>query len=214
MDAPVLSVETPDHLLHDAFLSIIPKVETHARIFFRHIKCPEKKADRIAETIALAWSWFRKLARRGKDATCFPCTLASFAVRHVNAGRRLCGQEKGRDVMSSITQQRHHFAVEKFPDYSTLHGSPIEEALQDNTHSAVIDQVCFRIDFPSWISSLSERDHRVVEDLALRHRTTDVARKYGISPGRVSQLREMFRCGWGQFVGDIPRSTKGVAASA
>lgn len=213
MCAPVLSVDTPDHLLHAGFLTIMHKVEVHARIFFRHVKCSEKKADRIAETIALAWSWFRKLARHGKDATTFPTTLASLAARHVKAGRRLCGQEKSRDVMSTGAQQRHNFVVEKLPDYSTLNGSPIEEALQDNRRSPVPEQVSFRIDFLGWISSLSERDRRIVEDLALLHRTSDVARKYGISPGRVSQFREIYRRGWGQFVGDIPRTTQPCAAS-
>jgi hypothetical protein len=41
--------------LHDAFLALVPKLETHARIQFRHIECPGKRADKIAETIALAW---------------------------------------------------------------------------------------------------------------------------------------------------------------
>ncbi len=204
MCAPVISVDTPDNLLHTAFLTMLHKIETHARIFFRDVKCPDKKADRIAESVALAWVWFRNLARRGKDATAFPCVLASFAARHVKAGRRLCGQERSNDAMSAVAQQRHSFVVEKLSDYSTLNGTPLEEALQDNRRSPVPDQVSFRLDFPAWLTTLSERDQRVVEDLALGHRTIDVARKYGISPGRVSQLREQFRRDWMRFVDDAP----------
>ena len=204
MCAPVISVDAPDDLLHTAFLTLLPKIESHARIFFRDVRCPGKKSDRIAETIALAWSWFRKLARRGKDATAFPGVLASLAARHVRSGRRLCGQEPCRDAMSAIAQQRHSFVVEKLPDYSTLNGTPLEEALQDNRRSPIPDQVSFRLDFPAWLDRLSARDQRIVEDLSLGHRTTDVARKYSLSPGRVSQLREQFRRGWMQFVGDAP----------
>ena len=204
MCVPVISVDTPDDLLHTAFLTLLQKIETHARIFFRDVRCPGKKSDRIAETVALAWKWFRNLARRGKDATAFPNVLASLAARHVRAGRRLCGQERSKDAMSVVAQQRHSFVVERLPDYSTLNGTPLEEALQDNLRSPVPDQVSFRLDFPAWLDTLSTRDQHVVEDLALGHRTTDVARKYRLSPGRISQLREQFRRGWMQFVGDAP----------
>lgn len=203
-----------DSRLHDAFLGILPKIETHARIYFRSIRCSEKKADRISEVIALAWAWFCRLAARGRDATEFPCVLADFAARHVKSGRRLCGQEPSKDVMSPVAQQRHNFIVEKLPDHSTLNGSPIEEALQDNVRSPVPDQVAFRVDLPAWLSTLSERDQRVVEDLALGHRTTDVATKYGISSGRVSQLREMFRRDWRQFIGDLPIVNKPAVDAA
>jgi len=53
--------------LQSLFLSIVPRIETHARIYFRSTRCPHLKADRIAETIALAFKWFRRLVKRGKD---------------------------------------------------------------------------------------------------------------------------------------------------
>jgi hypothetical protein len=58
--------------LHDRFLTILPRIETHARIYFRGIRCPHRKADRIAETIALAFEWFRRLVQRGMDPTMRP----------------------------------------------------------------------------------------------------------------------------------------------
>jgi hypothetical protein len=150
----------------------------------------------------VAWRWHLDLARRGKDAAAFPSALASLAARHVKSGRRLCGQERARDVLSPLAQARHGFAVGTLPGFSTLNGNPIDEALHENTRSPVPEQVCFRLDFPAWLNGLSDRDRRVVEDLMMGERTLDVARRHGLSPGRVSQLRREFMDGWRAFCGE------------
>src|SRR5262245_1148611 len=75
--------------LHAAFERILPRIQLHARIYFRGEKCPNKKADKIAETIGLAWKWYRRLKQRGKDPDQFPSALASFAARAVRCGRRV-----------------------------------------------------------------------------------------------------------------------------
>src|SRR5271170_3457612 len=97
-------VALPIAQLQSRFLAIRPRIETHARIFFRQVKSADEKAERIAETLAIAWKWFVRLAQRGKDATHYPSVLATFAVRAVNAGRRLCGQLKAKDVLSELAQ--------------------------------------------------------------------------------------------------------------
>jgi hypothetical protein len=75
-------------------------------------------------------------------------------------------------------------------------------ALVDNTRTPVDEQVAFRLDFPAWLNTLSDRDRRVVEDLMQGERTLDVARKHGLSPGRISQLRREFLEGWRRFCGE------------
>lgn len=83
--------------LQAKFLTILPRIETHARIYFRGVKCPDKKADRVAETVAMAYMWFVRMAvQQGKDATHFPSVLASFAARAVKSGRRVAGMCKAR----------------------------------------------------------------------------------------------------------------------
>ncbi len=192
----------PDDPLHAAFLSILGRIKLHARIFFRHVKCPHRKDDYISETVAIAWKWFRLLALRGKDTRHFPSALASLAARHVQSGRRLCGQEKSRDVLNALAQQRHRFVVLRLPDYSTLTGTPIEEALQDNRKSEVPTQVAFRLDFAAWLADLAERDRRMVLDMAVGEPTHCLARKYGISAGRVSQKRRQFQRYWLRHTGE------------
>ena len=43
---------------------------------------------------------------------------------------------------------------------------------------------------------------QVVEDLMVGERTLDVARRHGLSPGRVSQLRREFLHRWEIFCGE------------
>ena len=102
------------------FLEICERIETHARIYFRNVKCWVKRSDFVAETIALAWKWFRRLAQQGKDAREFASVLACYAARAVKCGRRVTKQLKAQDVLSEVAQQRHGFYVGKIPDFSTL----------------------------------------------------------------------------------------------
>ena len=129
--------------LRARFLAIRERIEMHARIYFRHIRCWFKKDDLIAETIALAWKWFRRLAAKGKDAREFASVLASYAARAVKCGRRITRQLNAKDVLSEQAQQRHGFYVGKIPDFSTLDTNPLQEALIDNTRSPVPEQVSF-----------------------------------------------------------------------
>ncbi len=62
----------PAEQMHAGFLVLLPRIETHALIAFRHLRCPDRRADAVAETVALAWKWYLDLARRGKDAARFP----------------------------------------------------------------------------------------------------------------------------------------------
>ena len=82
-----LTTSSPDQL-QSHFLELLPRIETHARIYFGHIKCPDIRAEKIAETVALAWRWFIRLAERGKNISGFVTTFISFAARAVKCGRR------------------------------------------------------------------------------------------------------------------------------
>lgn len=150
----------------------------------------------------IAWKWFVRLAERGTDATGFGSTLATLAARSVRSGRRVCGQEKVRDVLSLVAQQRHAFAVSKLPEVETLTDNPLMEALHDNRVAPVPEQVCFRVDFPAGLATLSPCNRQIV-DMALGYATCELSQKYGVSPSRISQLRREFHDDWARFCGDL-----------
>jgi hypothetical protein len=183
--------------LHAHFLAMLPRIESHARVCFRHIRCPGKRDDAVAEVVALAWKWFLRLDDRGKDANEFVSALASFAARQVRCGRRLCRQEPGQDALSPVAQGRHGFAVQALPSCETGTAENIVlEALGDNTVTPPPDAAAFRIDWPEWLGRLGQRNREIALDMALSHSTADLAAKYRVSPGRVSQLRREFHTDW------------------
>jgi hypothetical protein len=204
MSTPVR--RTPDALvtgqMHAGFLAIVPRIEAHGHIYFRYVRCPDRREDAVAEMVALSWLWFVRLAAKGKDATHFASALATFAAKAVRAGRRLGGKDRAGDVLSPVAQSRCGFAVGSLPGHSTLSGNPLDEALFDNTKSPVPEQVHFRLDWPCWLSTRSDRDRRIVADLMLGERTGDVAARHGLTAGRVSQLRAQFRDDWMRFLGE------------
>jgi hypothetical protein len=189
--------------LHARFLALLPRIELHGEVYFRHVRCPHRRADCVAEMVALCWKWYVRATEQGKDVSRFVSVLATFAARHVRSGRRLCGQERGKDALSPLAQARHNFVAVKLPDYATLSGSPLFEALADNTRSPVDEQAAFRIDFPEWLSTLGARNRDIAEDMALGHRTQELSRKYGVCEARVSQLRREFYLDWHRFHGDL-----------
>lgn len=198
--------------LHARFLVLLPRIERHAQIYFRNEKCPIKKADFVAEMVALCSKWIVRLAEQGKDGFRFPMALARYAAWAVKSGRRLAGQEKAKDVLSPVAQQRHGFRVESLPistrvAWDQLYGivggqrltDECEERLRDNTQTPVPDQVAFRIDFPAWLSTLTGRERRLIRAMIRNERTKDLARRFELSPGRISQLRREFQQGWRRF---------------
>jgi len=202
--------------LHATFLAILPRIEGHARIYFRHVRCPVQKEEVIQEVRALSWKWFVRLSHRGKEPSQFVSAVAVYAARAVNSGRRVCGVEKAKDVLSHVAQRRQGFTVESLPhststSHEHLYSSPLgqaaqdafEERLHDNTLTPPPDQAAFRIDFPAWRRTRSERDRRVVDALMAGGRTKDVSQQFGMSPGRVSQLRRDFLEDWSRFTDEV-----------
>jgi hypothetical protein len=208
-------VERDLEQLHAEFLQIMPRIETHALIYFRHLKCPGRRADAVAEAVALSWRWFLRVTEQGKDVNEFVSTLANYAVRHVRSGRRLCGQERARDALSALAGQRHHFKVEPLAlstrrDHETLYADPhgqdeldaFEGRLSDNAVTPPPDAAAFRIDYPAWLSRLGARHREIVADMTLDLGTGELARKYRVSPARISQLRREFCQDWRRFHGE------------
>jgi hypothetical protein len=226
MNRPVNSfVEVSAEGLQVRFLALVPRIETHAQIFFRGIRCPVQKEDRVAECVALAWQWFVSLSHRGKDVFAFPMAFAALVARAVKCGRRLCGRERARDVFSPLAQQRHGFRIEALPSatrnpheqlYADPHGQALldafEERLRDNTLTPVPDQAAFRIDFPNWLRTLTGRERRLIRAMARNERTKDLSRAFELSPGRISQLRREFRDAWLRYQGEEVCSGKRAAA--
>ena len=202
MNAPVLSAPAADPL-QAGFLALLPRLRRHAELTFRFLRCPAERADCVQDAIALAWSWYLRLVQRGQDASDFAAALASFAVRAVWSGRRVTGSESSQDVLSVTAKLRHGVKVFRLPANGALPMNGWQEAVADNLRTSPDEQAAFRLDFPAWLQTRTDRDRRLIADLAVGERTGDVARKYGLSAGRISQLRRAFCEDWTRFCGEL-----------
>ena len=63
-----------------------------------------------------------------------------------------------------------------------------------------------RIDFDAWLKTLSRRERRVAKTLAASETTAAAAKKFGVSPGRISQLRSQLKRAWEAFQGELPET--------
>ena len=61
--------------------------------------------------------------------------------------------------------------------------------LIEDRHATPADLAASRIDFPAWLATLSRRDRRIALRLADGDAAGSVAQQFGISQGRISQLR-------------------------
>src|SRR5260221_13262805 len=88
---PIRHAAVSQHLKDTFVGDILPRIEAHGRVIFRHVRCYYRRKELLAEMAALSWRWFVRLVRRGKDVTQFVTALATYAARAISRGRRGCG---------------------------------------------------------------------------------------------------------------------------
>lgn len=184
------------------FLSILPAVQTHARIRFRKLP-PHSREEAIQETIAAACVQFQVAAAQGKLHVLRPGPLADFAARHARTGRHVGGsQDAAQDVLSPACQRRHEVQVHHYSDRSADGCNGWQQVAMTHRNFSIADLVAFRIDFDQWLATLSRRDRRIIAALIAGDGTSAVAARFGISPGRVSQMRRQYQRLWCCFQGE------------
>ena len=185
---------------HRPFLTMLPKIRSYARGAFGHLD-PESREDAVEETIANAAVAFARLVKLGKAKQAFPTILAHYAIVQFRGGRRVGNRQRIGEVLSSYAQRKKGFVVERL-DRFDRETDEWAEAIVEDRRTPVPDQVAFRIDFPNWLTRLSRRNRRIAEALAMGNSTSHVAKRFKLSPGRISQLRgELYRS-WQNYHGD------------
>lgn len=185
---------------HARFLAMLPAIKTHARIAFRHLT-PEARENAVQEVIANALVAFVRLVQRQKIDLAYPTVLARYAVAQFHDGRRVGNRLNVKDVLSAYAQRQKGITVERLDQFDKEENQWAEAIVEDH-RTPVPEQVAFRCDFPAWLATLSRRDRRIAEALSLGHNTGDVARRFQVSPGRISQLRRELHQSWQEFLGE------------
>ncbi len=188
---------------HQVFLKLAPAIEAHARLSFRHLR-PEARAEAVQTALCSACAAIARLAGLNKLELCYPSMLARFAVAQTRAGRMLGRSVNCKDVASAYCQRAKGIVLQRLDHFDDEENQWQEAVVQDTRLAPVPDIVAFRVDFADWLAGLPRRNRRIAQFLALNHRTTDTARRFGMNEGRISQLRRELAASWHQFVGDVP----------
>jgi DNA-binding NarL/FixJ family response regulator len=109
--------------------------------------------------------------------------------------------------MSPSCQRRHDVEV------ISIDRHRVPASLRDGTdgwkriavadrNAMIPDLAAFRIDFTRWIQLLTDRDRKIINVLSGGDTTKAVAQQFGLSEGRVSQLRRKFERLWLAFQGE------------
>jgi hypothetical protein len=192
------------------FLAMLPRIRRQAGYYLRRVSKKER-ADAIQEVVASAFVNYVRLIERGNADLAYAGPLARYGACQYLAGRRVGSRMNGHDVTSDYCRQKKGVSVEQLDHFD----NPTDEWQQivvEDRHSGPAEVAGTRIDFGAWLESLPERTRHVAETLATGEATSHVARIFGISASRVSQLRRELHDGWLLFTGEVVAVPSSVLA--
>ncbi|MCY2986778.1 MAG: hypothetical protein NTY19_02805 [Planctomycetota bacterium] len=184
----------------EKFLSILPTIREHARFAFQNEK-PEHRQELTAEVIANCWAALVRLVERSLLEVVYPTPLAQYAIKQVRDGRRVGAKLNVRDVSSEYCQARKQITVERLDVFDERTGEWHEVLIEDR-HAGPAETAAARIDIGEWFDSLPRRKRRIAQTLASSETTKRTARKFRVSPGRISQTRRELQNTWQEFQGE------------
>ena len=187
-------------LVHERFLAMLPQIRRQALVAFRD-RGAEARHELAAEVVANAFCAYTRLVRRGKHDLAYPTPLARFAIAQVRDGRRVGGRQKATDILSPSASSLHGFTVERFDQKDPQTGSWNEQLVEDR-RAGPAQTAAARLDLADWFRTLPKRNRKIAMALSVGEATSVVAQQFGLSAGRVSQLRGWLRAHWERFQGD------------
>jgi hypothetical protein len=179
---------------------MLPAILKHAKCAFAYLK-PEARSEAVAEVTANACQAYARLVEQGRTHVANPIALARFGVKQTRDHRKVGGHLNIRDVLSKYCQTRKGVVVERL-DHFDKDEEAWQEVLVEDKHCGPAQIACTKIDFEEWLKSLPVRYRRLAQYLSLGNRTSDAAKKFRVSAGRISQIRGELADSWNKFVGD------------
>ena len=159
----------------------------------------ERKEEAVAETVAIAWSEYRKLALAGRDVVRLLGKIVEFAAMRVRCGRGLTNPEPIRDIMSARARFRHGYRINSLPVGEEETAPEVADAMGEEDSPA--DRAVLNADFEAWLETLDGTRREVAELLASGLNTVDVGKRRGVTRARIHQLRCDLIAEWERFHG-------------
>ena len=176
------------------FVAMLSEIEQKLRLAFCRLD-PEARDDAIEEAIVHSLLSYANLHEQGRAEVATPSSLAWYSSRQVKRGRPTTGKMNGKEPLSRYGQISNDIEVECQP------GNWIATLVLDK-RASVEDQVAAKLDVGAWFATLTKRMKEIAKDLAFGCSTSEVAKKHGVTAGRISQLRRVLEESWAAFQGE------------
>ena len=176
------------------FIAMLPEIQQKLRLAFCRLG-PESREDAIEEGIVHSLLAYVRLHEQGRAEVATASSLAWYSSRHVKRGRPAAARMNGKEPLSRYGQISNGIQIERTPNKWM-------DALVEDKRAAVADQVAAKMDVAAWFATLTKRMKQIAKDLAFGCSTSEVAKKYGLTAGRISQLRRMLEESWAAFQGE------------
>jgi len=180
-----------------AFLVMLPEIEARLGHAFARWT-PERRQEAVQAGVAHCVAAFARLYGQGRADSTNPRALVLFAARQFRAGRAVGLRLNVHDPLSRYAQLKKRTTLERLDRRCATTGVWLEEFVEDR-RASIPDRVAMRIDVPAWFCGLSRRMQRIARDLAIGCTTAEVANKYRLSAGRISQVRRELHASWQRF---------------
>ena len=157
------------------FLPVLVKV---AKKVFRGKR---EREELVCDTISEGW---RMLQTAPPTAT--PRSIAMYAINHVKVERHFAASERsitGPNPRRKAKAQRTEFDV---GEIGKVYDNPAKLA-------------ALRVDFPAWVLTLTHRQQLVLLAVLRGDSTSEIAERFKITPGAVSQIRAKLVQRWHAF---------------
>ena len=192
------------------FLAMLPRIRQQAGYYLRRVSRKDR-ADAVEEVVARSFITYLRLIERGKAELAFAGPLARYAACQYLRGRRVGSRMNGDDVTSDYCRQKKGVSLEHLDRIDESTGE-WEELVVEDRRSTPANIAATRLDFRAWLESLPVRTRHVAETLATGEATSHVARMFGCSASRISQLRRELYAAWLAFTGEVAPLTSAALA--
>jgi hypothetical protein len=119
-----------------------------------------------------------------------PACIAWMAVKRVRVGRQF------KESVRSITTSRFDKRSKRPKNLRQIQIHLHDIASVEQPPSLVAPGW---LDYGEWLSRLDARKRAIAEALAAGGKTGEVAAEFGVSPGRIAQMRREFEKDWAEF---------------
>ncbi len=159
--------------------------------FFRRLG-PEAREEAIENTLGLAWLYLYRLHGQGRSEEVTIKQVLWYAIKGTRGGRTPQGQggRISKDVLNYARRGRvriEHIDVNVFM----------------GRNDSIPEAVALAMDWPEFLKTLTDRQRKILWDILYSPLNNQgIAAKWGLTPGRVSQMRVRIVELYQQFVSD------------